>query len=168
MQRSHRRSTYDSIRWCGYTIWSWLEQLLSWHCLLQVMPYSRKFSLVQNFAKMPSDSSEEIFAMSFFFAEWMCDALTTPLPVVGLTGEPRKRHWTTKWSSLCNDGLVFILCGSVCNYESIRPATVGEKLACWTEGFSTADLNFDNFGASLTGSLAFCTLAGWFFSTVTI
>ena len=45
---------------------------------------------------------------------------------------------------------------------------MGMKLACRTEGFSTADLNFDNFGASLTGSLAICIVAGWFFSTATI
>ena len=44
------------------------------------VPYSGKFSLVQNFAKMPPDSSEEIF-MVFIFTERMCDTLTTPLPV---------------------------------------------------------------------------------------
>ena len=31
---------------------------------------------------------------------------------------------------------------------------MGEKLACQTEGFSTADLGFDNFGVSLVGLLA--------------
>ena len=31
---------------------------------------------------------------------------------------------------------------------------MGEKLACQTERFSTADLGFDNFGASHTGSVA--------------
>ena len=31
------------------------------------------------------------------------------------------------------------------NYESIRTVTVPKKLACCTEGFSTADLDFNNF-----------------------
>ena len=35
-------------------------------------------------------------------------------------------------------------------------AGADEKLACWTEGFSTADLDFDNFRVSLMGSLVFC------------
>ena len=42
---------------------------------------------------------------------------------------------------------------------------MGEKLACWTEGFSTADLDFNNFRASLTSSCPFCIVAGSFFST---
>ena len=58
-------------------------------------------------------------------------------------------------------GLVFLLCGSLHNYESIRAAAVGEKLVCWTEGFSTADVDFDNFGVSLTGLFTFCKVAGW-------
>ena len=40
-------------------------------------------------------------------------------------------------------------------------ASVDEKLACWTEGFSTADLNSDNFRVSLTGLLAFCIHSSW-------
>ena len=35
-------------------------------------------------------------------------------------------------------------------------AGAGENLACWTEGFNIADLELDNFGASLTGLLVFC------------
>ena len=53
--------------------------------------YSRKFSLVQNFAKMPPDSSEEIF-MVFIFAERMRDALTTPLLVDGHTPHANRRN----------------------------------------------------------------------------
>ena len=45
----------------------------------QLIPYSGKISLVQNFAEMRPDSLEEIFV------ELMCDALTTPLPVDGHT-----------------------------------------------------------------------------------
>ena len=37
-------------------------------------------------------------------------------------------------ASSCNNGLVFLLCGGLRNYESIRNANMGEKLACWTEG----------------------------------
>ena len=52
------------------------------------------------------------------------------------------------------------LCGDLRNYESIGIAAVGEKLACRTE-FSTADLGFDNFGASLMGLLAIWIVAGY-------
>ena len=43
-------------------------------------------------------------------------------------------------------------------------AAGGEKLACWAEGFNIADLDFDNSKESFHG-LAFCIVAGWFFST---
>ena len=33
-------------------------------------------------------------------------------------------------ASMCNNALAFLLCGGLHNYESIRTATVGEKLAC--------------------------------------
>ena len=42
-------------------------------------------------------------------------------------------------------------------------ASAGEKLACRTEGFSTADLELDNFQASFTSLLRVCTLS-WFCS----
>ena len=38
-------------------------------------------------------------------------------------------------------------------------ASAGEKLACRTEGFSTADLELDNFRASLTSLLRVCILS---------
>ena len=96
------------IKW-GKTAWS-----------VYAIPYSEKFSLVKNFAKMPPDSSEEVFAV-FIFVERMCDALTTPLPV---TRHANWRKDTERWS------------------EEACATT-----ACWTERFSTADLNFDNFRA---------------------
>ena len=49
--------------------------------------------------------------------------------------------------------MLFLLCGGLQNYESIKIAAVGEKVACWTEGFCNADLAFNNFGASLLGLL---------------
>ena len=86
--------------------------------------------------------------------------------------EPKKRHDTVQWSrkaSMGNNGLAFLLCGGLHNYESIyQDYCHAKKLACWTERFSTADLDCDNFRASLTVSLVFRTVAGWFFSTATI
>ena len=108
-------------------------------------PYSRKFLLVQNFEKLPSNYSQEFFAEK--------------------TLKDTERQ--SKEASLCNNGQVFLLCGGLRNYKSIRTAALGEKLACRTEGFSTAHLDFDNFGVSLTGSLAIC-IVGWFCSTATI
>ena len=77
--------------------------------------YSRKFSLVKNLKKISPDSSEEIFA-GFIFMERMYDALTTPLPVAW---HANWRKDTERWS------------------EEACATT-----ACWTETFSTADLNF--------------------------
>ena len=90
--------------------------------------------------EMRPDSSKEIF-VAFIFADQVHDTLTTPH-----VNRKKKRHWTAKRKlSLYNNSLVFLLCGDHRNYESIRTAAVGEKLACWTEGFSSADLDFDNF-----------------------
>ena len=65
-------------------------------------------------------------------------------------------EWRSEEASLCNNSVVFLLCGDFCVYVSIKTATESEKLACWTEGFSTADLNsnldFDSFRVSLLGS----------------
>ena len=43
-------------------------------------------------------------------------------------------------------------------YEGIKTATAGEKPGCWIQ--YTGELNFDNFGASLTDSFVFCIVAG--------
>ena len=53
--------------------------------------------------------------------------------------------WTSLETSLCNNSWVSLLFGSHCIYESIRTATIGEKLACWTK----------SFGLSLVGLLTF-------------
>ena len=113
-----------------------------------------------------ADSLEEDFAV-FIFTEWMHDALTTP--VDGHAPHANRINHTEWWSkeaSSCNNSLVFLLCGGLCNFEKYQ--ALSEKLACWTKGFSTADLDFDNFQASLIGLLPFCIVAGWFFSTATI
>ena len=130
-------------------------------CISNYTPYSGKFFLAQNFTKLHQDSSEEIFTV-FIFMEQMLDALTIPLPVDGHAPHANQRNDTQWWSeeaSLYNSDLLFLLCGGLHNYESIRTATVSEKLAFWTERFRTADLDFDNLRASLTGSLV---VAGWF------
>ena len=88
-----------------------------------------------------------------------------------VTYKSRPLHFHVLWF-LCNIKymVVLLLCGDLRNYENIKTAVVGEKLACWTEGFRTADLDFDldmyKFGTS--ASLVFCIVAGWFFSTATI
>ena len=101
--------------------------------MLQIL-YSGKFSLVHNFAEMDPDSSEEIF----IFAKWICDALTTPLPVDGHAPHTNWRNdteWRSKEASLCTNDLVFFTYGGLCNYDSIRTAAMGGKLAqnCWSQ-----------------------------------
>ena len=98
----------------------------------------------------------------------MCDALTTPLQVDSHAPHMKWRNdseWQSEEASLCNNSVVFLLCGDFCVYISIKTATAGEKLACWTEGFSTTDLNFDldfdNFRVSLLGSFRILLVAGW-------
>ena len=74
----------------------------------------------------------------------------------------RTEKTTSKEASLCNNSLVFLLCGGLRNYESIRTVAVGEKLACWTVGFNTAGLNFNNSWVSPINSLPLRTVAGRF------
>ena len=65
-----------------------------------LLPYSGKFSLVQNFTEMHPDSSEEIFTV-FIFMEQRHDTLTTPLPVDSHTPHVNSNN------------LVFLLCGGL-------------------------------------------------------
>ena len=76
--------------------------------------------------KILPDSLEEIF-VALIFMEKMCGAMATPLRVDGHAPHGNQRNNTeqqNKEASLCNNGLVFLLC------VSVRPAAVGEKLAC--------------------------------------
>ena len=68
-----------------------------------------KFSLMQTFAQMHPGSSEEIFTV-FIFAEWMHDALTTPLPIDGYASLANQTNieWCSEEARLCNNGLVFL------------------------------------------------------------
>ena len=124
------------------------------------------FHWLQNFRENAFRVSRKNF-LGFYFrgmnAWWSDHTLTSwwPRP----TCKVKERHWMI--SKLVQQRPGLSLCVGLCNYES-RTAAVGEKLACWTKGFSTADLVFDNFGASHTGSVAIFTEAGWFFLTVTI
>ena len=90
----------------------------------------------------------------------MRDTLTTPYQLMVMPHMQTRKNdteWQSEEAGFCNNkGLVFFLYGTLYNYKSIRTATVDEKLACWTEGFSTTDLDFDSFRASL---LAFCVVA---------
>ena len=120
--------------------------------MLQI-PYSGKFSLVHNLVEMDPDSFKEIF----IFAEmnmWCSDHTPTSYGHAPHTNWRNDTEWQSKEASLCSNSLVFLLCGGLCNYESIKTAVIGKKTG--SEGFSTADLDFDNFRASLTGSLVFC------------
>ena len=77
---------------------------------------------------MRPDSPEEIFAV-FIFAERMRNALTTPYQLMAI---PHERTEETndeekKQASLCKNGQVFLLCGGLCFYESIRTAAVDGK-----------------------------------------
>ena len=104
---------------------------------------------MQIFAEMCPNPSEEIFAV-FIFAERKRDALTTPLP--DDTHAPYAR--VTEEMTLNDNGLLFLLCRVFSNYESIKTACrCGLKTGLLSRRFSTADLNFDNFQASLMGSL---------------
>ena len=134
-----------------------------------VLPYSGKFSMVPNFENVPPTLQKKFSQLLFLRNKcvmlWLHPYSSWPCP----TCKPKKQHWTTKWrASFSYNGLVFPLCRGLHNYTSIRTAAMGKKLACWTEGFSTTDLNFANSGGSLMDLLAFCTVAGWFFFTVII
>ena len=81
---------------------------------------------------MPPNSSQEIFAL-YDFVEQMYDTLTTPLAVDGHISHVNQRNDTerrSKEAGLCNNDLVFLTCGGLHNYESMRTVAVGEKLAC--------------------------------------
>ena len=104
-------------------------------------------------------SSEEIFTV-YIFMEWKHDALIIPLPDDGhapyamcteemtLNDKAKQTCATTTYSSFRVEAFVIMKVARL-------HASVGKKLACWAEGFSTADLKLDNFGTSLTGSLVF-------------
>ena len=133
------------------------------------IPYSERFSLVQTeFHENASGSSEEIFAVLFSRNECM---MLWPHPYQ-LMATPDM--WT-KETTLNNKVKKFVqqqpslpFVWRPSQLRSIRTTAMGEKLACWAEGFSTTDLDLDNFGVSLTCLLAFCILADLFFSTLTI
>ena len=124
---------------------------------LYCIPYSRKFSLVQIFAEICPNPSEEIFH-SFYFCGtkvWCSDPTHTrwwPCPIC--TCNQRNDTERLSEASLCNNGLLFLLCRVLSNYKSIKTARRhGLKTGLLNRRFSTADLDFDNFRASLTGSL---------------
>ena len=49
-------------------------------------------------------------------------------------------------ASLCNDGLIFLLCGGF--FEIAKVSRLPPRARNWHIGFSTADLDFDNFRVS--------------------
>ena len=94
------------------------------------------------------------FSQSYFCRTnaWCSDHISTSWWPCS-TFEPKKQHWMTKWRNQLvqqRPSVSFVWRPSqLCKYQDCP--TLGEKLACWTDGFSTADLDFDNFEAFLTG-----------------
>ena len=76
-----------------------------------------------------------------------------PRPIARI---PRKLK--DKANQDCATMVYFSFCGEAFAITKVSRLHdgAGEKLACWTEGFGTADLKLDNFGAFLTGLLVFC------------
>ena len=121
--------------WCFMVAWIWKVYL----------PYCRKFSLVQIFVEMGPYPSEEIFT-AFIFAERKRDALSDHIPTRWWPCPICTCNWRndTEWCSkvsLCNNGLLFPLCGALSNYKSIKTARrrrqknlpVEQKdFACWS------------------------------------
>ena len=64
-------------------------------------------------------------------------------------------HMQTEETTL-NDEAIIFLCVETFEIKKVSrlPPWARNCMACRTEGFSTADLGFDNFGASLMGLLA--------------
>lgn len=80
--------------------------------------------------EMSPDPPDELFTVYIF--EEQRDTLATPLPA---EGHAKRRNGTkrqSKEASLYNNGLVLLLCGGYRNYESIKTAATGKKLACLT------------------------------------
>ena len=148
----------------SFKFWSEYRMMYCWQWYYHHVSYRGKFLLVKIFVKKCPDSSEEI---SWFLFSWMWDAPATPLPVDGhasyasrrtLNDEAKKQACaTTAQSSFC-----------VGAFAITKVSRLQQWARNWRIGFSTDDLNFNNFIASLTDLLVFCIVAGFLFFTVTI
>ena len=121
---------------------------------------AENFSLVQSFAEMCPDSSEEILRLLFLRNRcvmlWPHPYQSTGTPTCKVKKQDKERQ--SEEASLYNNGPVFLLCGG-------RPAQLWKyqdchHKHCWSQ--------LRNFRASLIGWLAFCMVEGWFFFIVTI
>ena len=128
------------------------------------IPYSGKFSLVQNFVEMRPDSSEEILRLLFLWNRcvtlWPHPYQLTATHTCKVKEQDKERQ--SEEASLYNNGPVFLLCGALCSYKSIKTAATSKKLACWD---STLLISTSTTSERL---LAFCMVAGWFCFIVTI
>ena len=80
-----------------------------------------------------------------------------PLPVDGHAPHTHWRNDTerrSKEASLCNNVLVFFLCGGLCNYQSIKTAAVGRKLD-QKDSALLVSTSTTSEHLALTGSLVF-------------
>ena len=67
------------------------------------------------------------FLHFFFFVEQLLDTVTTPLPADRHTPHVNQRKDNEQRSeevNLCNNGLVFLLCGGLRKYESVKTIAV--------------------------------------------
>lgn len=114
---------------------------------------NQAYRIAGNFAGAKFHGNASRFFTVCIFVEWMHDTLITPPPVVAHAPHKNPRNNTEQRSqetSLHNDGLVFLTCGGLCNYDTIKTT------------HPNADLNCDNLGASLMSLLIFSTVAGSF------
>ena len=96
------------------------------------LPYSGKFLLVQIFAEKCADSSEEIFADVGLSISWWPRPICEP----ALNDEAKKQACATMaWSSFCVEAF------EITKVSRLPPRARNRRV-----GFSTADLDFDNFG----------------------
>ena len=119
------------------------------HCVIVALKYTL---LVQDFAELPSDPSEEIFSV-FIFTEQMHAAWSTPLPVDCHTPKANlitcRNDEVEKWTCATMAELFYRVSGLL-------------PWVSWTEGVSAVDLDFDtcSFGASFMALSASWIVAG--------
>ena len=111
--------------------------------IINWLPYSGKFSLVQIFAEKRPDSSEEIFTVFIFadagrFGHTPTSWWPRLICETALNDEAKKNACaTTAWSAFCVEAF------AITKVSRLPPRARNRRI-----GFSTADLGFDNFGTS--------------------
>ena len=143
----------------SFKFWSEYQMMYCWQWYYHHVPYRGKFS------RKSVQTLQKKFSRFLFL--WMWDALATPLPVDG--------HASYASQRTLNDKAKKQACATMAQSSFCVEAfaiTKVSRLQQWARnqriGFSTADLDFNNFGASLKDSLVFCIVSGFLFFTATI